>query len=555
MVADIFDQIDSDLPPQQIKKSGGDVFDQIKEPEEGWGKWAARTALQVPQGIAEATPAGIGASIFQLLALGESDLDPEEWNKLRGMYAEKGIDFDEAYEKGRQEMLQSIPTIGNIAKKVEEETGLPLEPKTALQKGLRLGSSASKFTSGSTSQKAIAGVTAPLTSKALQEAGVPEPISDVIGLGIGTGIGQKSPAISIGKQTKESGISKRGFESLEKPREVSQSKINKINDKIQSDFKEISNKIIEDSSIGSTAKELAKNPSFKQESRELLSEAKNIADTIKETTPVKSMKKEIMDYSKKETKGFIESEYDKSYSKYMNDASKDLKGNDITASQLVDQYRKNNSALSEYFEPGASKALNRAKRDALLDQNKVIANVLEKSYPESELSPVFKQGNERWTKIMDAEAVDGFVNEMFKDGVNYKKMHDFFDKNGYDRVFKRALGEKGYKDFEILMKDMLSNEAPYKMLKVAKNKGYENLFSTGMSYILHPKLGIAKSGWDLSKSGFKALLNYTLDKPKLIIEWKSAIDTLKKGDFKKAETKFEALKKFNEHKEKQIMNP
>ena len=95
----------------------------------------------------------------------------------------------------------------------------------------------------------------------------------------------------------------------------------------------------------------------------------------------------------------------------MNEAAENVIPENITYGELVEQYRDNNRSLGEYFEPGASKALNRAKKDVLLDQNRAIASVLEKTNPE--LSKVFKEGNERWSKIMDVEAIDSFVSDMF----------------------------------------------------------------------------------------------------------------------------------------------
>jgi len=512
--------------------------------DEGFWKNAFRTASQIPQGIAEATKYGIGAGLFQMLALGESDLGIEEWHKLRELAEREGIPFDEeAYEQARHEMLGIIPTVSNISRKIEEETGLPLEPKTFLQKLTRLGSLAGKFQPGSVSQKASAAVAAPATAAGLESVGVPEQLAELGGLGVGAIAGGKTPSIDVSlTKTKPSGLSARQFEKTTKPKEISQKRLGKINEKLESDFKEISDKIIAESPVGETFENLKNDPTFKSESRELLNEAQEIADTTPGIVKSIDIKKEIANRGEKRIQGYSESEYDKSYSKFMKETIDGISEKDITASQLVKQYRKNNAALSEYFEPGSSKALNRAKRDALLDHNRTIADVLEKNFPESELSNVFKEGNDRWTKVMDAEAVDDFVNELFKDGVNYKKMNNFFDKQGYEFKFKRALGEKGYKDFQGLVKDMLTSETPYKMLKAAKAKGFEDLFKTGFAYFLHPKLGAAKFGLNVAKDSYKGLVNSLLDKPQLTVRFKKGLDNLKKGNFAEAEKELTALK-------------
>lgn len=554
---DIFDMLDT----LETKQAGGDIFDRIEMPQEGFWKSVGRTALQIPQGIAEATPYGIGSGLFQLLGQGES-LDPEEIERIREISEREGIPFnEESYREAAQEALGTVPTVSNIARTIENKTGIPLEAKTGAQKALRLGSTAGKFQSGTVGQKATAAIAAPVVSESSQALGVPEPFADILGLGLGTVAGRKAPQIDIGKSRKSSGLPERQFENARESKAIPEKKLEQINEKLESDFKNISDKIIKESPIGQTAENLKNDPTYKQQSRELLDQAQVVANSMPEPLFTSALKKEMANIGKKNIKGVSLNEYDKSYLKFMKEAIEDILPEKTTYGDLVEQYRKNNRALSEYFEPGSSKALNRAKKDAILDQNRAIANIFEKSNPE--LSEIFKEGNSRWTKIMDTEAVDDFITEMFSGKVNYKKMHDFFDKNGYDKIFKRALGEEGYKSFEQLMKDMLTSEAPYKMLKVAKEKGYGDIVKTLMAYHVSPEFGYAKAAIDASKYAYKYLMNSILDKPKLAITWKKAIDEVKKGHFAKAEkslysideemkkpaievSRLQSLQKFNE---------
>lgn len=529
------------------KNTGFVSFNQKKEePKEGFLKSSARTATQIPQGILEGTAPGLMASFWQLLAHGEA-LDPAEIDRLEENLKQWGIPFDrEKYMEAAQQALSHVPTVSNIARITEEQTGIPLEPKSKLDKFFRLGSMAATAQPGNLSpsgkiqpatlaKRTTAGVVAPTVKTGLEEAGVPEPIAELVGLGAGGIAGAKTP---ITAKTKPSGLTARRFEETTKPTEISESRLGKLHEKVENDFRNISDQIIIESPVGETARNLKNDPTYKQQSRELLEEAQNIANSLTEEIPGKSLKKEQADLSKKNTKGFAPSEYDKGYSKFTKEMIEEIPET-LSPGQAVEQYRKNNKALGEYFEPGSSKALNRAKRDAILDQNRAIAKVIEKTDPH--LAKVFREGNERWTKIMDAEAVDAFVNEIFAEKVNYKKMHDFFDKSGYDRIFKRALGENGYKQFEQLVKDMLESEAAYKMLKVAKEKGFSDLYKTGMAYMLHPKAAIAHGGFALGKNTFKSFMNSLLDKPQLTIKWRQGVNELKKGDFKAAEKTFNEL--------------
>ncbi|HEY3527470.1 MAG TPA: hypothetical protein VGK47_14840 [Nitrososphaeraceae archaeon] len=509
--------------------------------EESLLKQVGRWLSQAPLGFAQATVPGIVSNLAQMIGVG-SALDEEELEQLEKIHAQQGIPFDrEAYMQSLQQASEMFPTPSNIARMTEEATGLPLTPKTKGQKLLQLGVSAGKFNPGAASQKLASGGIAAGTAYGLEEAGVPEPLAEMFGLGA-SGAGRLSPEIEIGKVAKPSGLPARQFEKLQQPRIVSEKKIGQINKKLEQDFKSISEKIIEESPIGETAENLRNDPTFKQSSRELLNQAQQIADSIPESISSKSIKKELADTAAKKVKGYALSEYDKKYMSYMKDAIEDIITEKATAGELVEQYRKNNSALGEYFEPGASKASNRAKRDALLDQNRAIAQLMEKSFPESELVPVFKEGNSRWSKIMDVETIDDFVNDIFGEKINYKKMHDFFDKEGYSRIFKRALGEKGYTEFEQLMKDMLTSENAYKMLNIGKKKGFfQHVGEMATAFVIHPGLAKAKGVYDLSKYAYRSLINSMLDKPEIGIKFNKAIKEIKKGKFAEAEKDFDDI--------------
>lgn len=539
-------------PEETIKsyqeKENKDPWDDLDFDESFW-KSALRTALQVPQGIAATTAGGLLAGLSHLIGTGEA-FDPLEIERIKEISEREGIPFDEeAYMQAAQDATNYFPTVSNLGRIAEEQTGIPFEPKTRIQKGVRFLTEAGRlapqpgtFRGMVTSlPRPVLGAGVAATSQLGQELGVPEPISDLLSFAILKQPPEGAPEIKLGTKTKPSGLPERQFESVTKPREVSEGKIAKINDKLEKDFRKISDKIIEESPLGETAKNLKDDPTFKQESRDLLNKAQEIADQIPTKVSSKDYKKELADLGAKTEKGFAPNEYDREYKKFLNESIKEIAEKEISAGQLVEQYRKNNEALGEYFEPGASKSLNRAKRDVILDKNQAIAKLMEKKFPESELVPVFKEGNARWTKIRDAEAVDEFLGELFSEKVNYKKMHDFFDKANYGRIFKRALGEKGFKEFEGLLKDMLTSEAPYKMLQVAKKKGFGDLVNTATAYLLSPKLGAAKTLFTASKESYKFLMNSLLDKPKLTFDLRKGFQEIKTGKFEKATQTFNKI--------------
>jgi len=518
-----------------------------------------RSASQIPQGIAEATPPGIAAGLWQLLGQGEV-LDPEEIEHIKAISEREGIPFDEEkYMEAAQNALGSVPTVSNIARGIEERTGLPLEAKTDIQKRVRLASTAGKFQPGTVAQKAVAAGVAPLAKEGLKRAGVPEFLAEPASLGVSSIAGSKAPKIDVTKAKKPSGLTTRQFEKLEKPVEVSEKKIKQIDQKLESDFRDIASDIIEKSPINETHSELKNDVGFKLAAEEAFEKVDKLAESINEKVDLKDLKKDLANRASKENKsGITELEFDKEYNKNIKQFIKDTKGKDASMSEVIRQYRKNNEAYGKSWESGKSTDYNVAKRESLLDYNRTIADMIEKKFPDTEFSNLFKSSNEKWKKIMDAEAVDAYVNDIFDGKINYKKSGEFFNKK-QKQIFKRALGDEGYKNFEQLNKDFMSTEKAYKMMKVAKEKGYVDLAKTGISYLIHPKLAATKVGIGMAKGAYQSLWQSLLDKPQMAVIWDKGIKAFQKGDFSTAEKQFnkmeesrvKAFKKFKENKSDQ----
>lgn len=520
----------------------GDAFDRFPVQEEGFLKSAARTALQIPKGIAQGTTPGIIASIWQLLGQGEV-LDPEEIEHIKEISNREGIPFDEdAYMQAAQEAIQSVPTVSNLSSAIEERTGLPLETKTVLQKAVELASTAGKFQPGTIAQKGVAAIAAPVTKEALEFGGVPEFLAEPLALGAATGLGSKTPAIEIGKVKKPSGLTTRQFEKLEKPVEVSGKKIKQIDEKLETEFRDIASDIIEKSPINETISELKNDVGFKLAAEEAFEKVDKLAENINEKISLEALKKDLIKKGAQEKKsGITELEFDKEYNKFIKEFVKDTKGTEASLSGVIRQYRKNNEAFGKSWESAKSTDYNVAKREALLDYNRTIADTIEKKFPDSEFSNLFKSSNEQWKKIMDAEAVQGYIDDIFEGKINYKKNSEFFNKK-QKQIFKRALGEEGYKNFEQLNRDFMSTEKARKMLKVAEKQGYTDLAYNAFSYLLHPKLALAKMGYGLTKGAYQKLWESLLDKPQIALTWDKGIKAFKKGDFKEAENQFKQLK-------------
>ncbi len=584
-MADAFDRFTSESPSlgnpaTSIKK--GDAFDRYQGPDEPLWKSASRTALQVPQGLAEVTPYGIATGLWSLLGHGEVN-DPEEIEHIRRISEREGVPFNEEnYLQAGQQALDTIPTVSNLARELESSTGIPLEPKNRLQKGLRFASSAAKVVPKPSSAaprgyafrgtntglpRPVLGAGVEGARELLIELGIPEPIADVAAFSILKPTSDASGIFKVGASRKESGLTNRRYENLEKPREVSKSTINKINHATEKEFKDLTNQIIESSPIKETHQALANDASFKSTARDGFKKVQDLSETFPETFETAKLKSELeSSLSNGKNQGITPSEFDKARGKFIKQFIDDTPDTPFTSSGLVKQYRKNNKQLSEAYEPGQSFAYNRAKREALLEYNRVIADMIEKEFPNTDFSKLFKETNQRWSQISDSEAISKFLDNVFNEKTDFKQVRKIFDKEGMNVPFKRAMGEEGFAKFETLLKDLLSTEQANKLLKVAEGKGMGDLVKTIGSYALHPNVAKAKFGFDVIKGGYQKIYNMLLDKPKLAITWDRGINALKRGEFKAAEkelgkikeaekafdasetTRRAALKKFSEKK-------
>lgn len=540
-----FDSINLDTKEEKTAYSLGaekNPFLIIDTPEEGYLKSAFRTAYQPISGALQSVT--YPADLFNILATG-SALDQEEIDSLKRQAKIYGIPFDEEkYKNAALEQSQSIPTQGNIERFIEEKTGAPLEAKTGFQKGLKLAGTAGAFQSGALSQKAVASATAPAVSQGLQSVGVPEILADTAGLGTSALAGSITPKVDIVAKTKPSGLTTQRFEKITSPKEISESAIKKVNDRLEKEFKTIADNIIKESPIKETYENLKNDFSFKNKSSQEFEKVRELAQLYPNKFKTSEFTKELLDNSNlKKNKGLTPSEFDKRHHEFINEFVKDTKKKDFTVSDLEIQYRKNNESLGEAFEPGQSFAYNNAKREALLDYNKTIADVIEKEFPNSEFSKLFKETNKRWTEISDAQAIDKFFDSLFDGKIQYKKGREFFDKQGMTVPFKRAMGKEGFAKFETLMSDLMSTEQASKLLRQAKDEGFKKFASSGLSYLIHPKLAAAKVTVDAAKGLQKGIFEFLIDKPQYTLNWQKGLNAAKKGNFKTATEEFDKIDK------------
>lgn len=506
-------------------------FDKM-DVDESWGKTIVRYMAQIPTGVAQA----VTYPLDLMLMLGQADIyDDDEIRRLEAIAEREGVEFDlDEYYRAADQASRQFPTISNYEEDFEEATGIPVTAKTTGQKLTRLGASAAKFKGGGIAPRLKAGVTVPAVSAGAQQLGLPEEVADFVGFGVGMPLSGKIP--SIGPKTKPSGIPLRRFENVKKPTKVSPSRAAKIDAKLEGDFRKISDKIIAESPVGETAASLEQNTKYKAEIGEQFQKVEELAQKLPETFNTTEIKQKMAKkYLEKEQKGLSPSEYEVTYKKEMQKSMKEMKKKEASASNLVEQYRKNNQELKEFFEPGKSKSFNNAKKDVLLDSNRIIAETINEKYPNSQFAKLFEETNTEWTKINRVEFMNDFVDSMLDGKVDFKKGGKFFDKRTKQQ-FKSALGED-FAKYEQLMNDFLESGRSRALIKSAESQGIKDFGKTAGLYLLHPKLAKAKFGVKLVKKAHQMLL----DKPQLSLKWDKGIKETKAGKFAEAKKTFSEL--------------
>lgn len=528
-------KIDAEPAPLSSEKASSNMFlkqlvgKKIQEPQESASKEVARTLAQVPLGVAKSHPLSYGADLFKIAAEGASK------NVLAELH-ENDPDFDpEIAEQARQKSMAYVPTQQLAEELIEKHTGAPLTPKTGLQKGVRLASSAASFRKGGPLAKGTAAVVAPSVKKGLETIGVPEGPAETAGL-LASGV---APAPGFEKIVKPSGMAARRFENVSKPTKVTPGRASAIKESVEKDFKQIGEKILGKNKTYSALKE---DSLFKEKIGELFEDVEHLASNVEGKIHTEDLKGAFKSrYNSRESKGITPDEYERSFKKEVKKLVHEIPYDEFTATQGVEQFRKNNKSLRELYEPGKSSAANRAKKEAILEYNRSLEDVFKKKYPDSEFNKLFEFTNKRWQEISDVEQIESFIGEVFDGKINYGKAKQIFrkDKETVSRPFKRLLGEKGFEDFKSLTEDLLSTEKGMSYIKKAEDAGFSDLAKVAAHYTISPTTAKAHTVAKYGKVAYQMLL----DKPQIAVTWKNALDHLKKGNYKEAQVGFVALDK------------
>jgi len=520
-------------------------INEVEQAPDSFLKSLARTGLQVPQGLLEFTPPALAASIFELAAMGEGvsalqDLDEQRINELKQKFPTapwenfKGID-KEKYMENLRDASSLIPTVRNIASEVEKRTGLPLEPRTRLDKAFRLAGSKGKISTGKLAERARASALTGAAKLGLDASGVPEIVADPLALGIG-GLANKVKAEPV---LKKSGLPERNFEGLKKERKINPAQAERLKESVEKDVKKITDDLMQSKS--QTARSMRHVPEFEKKLSDGFDKVEKLAYKLQETVPSATVKKALLkkmnDVPKK---GFARTESSRLKQKELSRLYKTIPNNKpISTGQLYEQFRENNKEFSKVYKPLEASAVNEAKTNALLEFNTVISDAIEKIHPDTEFSKLFKFTNKVYKQSKDMDTIDGFLDKVFDKKINFKEAKKFSTDNKLKKSFENILGKEGYEDMSQIMNDFMSTEKAHSLIKEAKSVGAFEAVKLAGKFMIHPVIGKASA----ANHATKFIRNQILPNKKYRLIWKKAGNDFKKGKFKEAEAGFSELEK------------
>ncbi len=194
------------------------LFDKVygapsqNQPKEPLQTQITRTAAQVPQALLQMTTPGLvaeGLNVFgkgEALAGLEEDFSPERiahlkqtfpsapWEEFEKKYPTHDV-FKQKYLEGLEAAQKTFPTVSNIASAIEKSTGIPLEPKSDLDKTIRFISEIASIKPGAATQKVGAGLKAESMKNLLETVGVPKGVSDALAAYFG--LRTKTPEVKV----------------------------------------------------------------------------------------------------------------------------------------------------------------------------------------------------------------------------------------------------------------------------------------------------------------------------------------------------------------------
>lgn len=411
------------------------------------------------------------------------------------------------------------------------------------------------------------------TGQVLREVGAPEAVATLADLVISMNPYAMAKDV-ITRRTSSSGMPLRRFRNNKQSKAVSAKTKDIITKNVEMDFKETANSILNKSK---NYTEIKTNPSFAEELDQGFAKLETLVAKIPDTVSTRDIQTAFNKrISEGNFKGYADSEFERALKSNVTRVNKsfqvkeikpktqllDAQGNpipvpknfvgrDLPLDTIVEQYRKNNWQLKQYFEPGKSGAYNLAKKTVLLEENRAITDVLKKKFPNSEFIEVFEQTNKNHQRLMQFEYVEEKIGGLFGENkINFTDAKKLLNNAPFQRNLKGLVGEGVQQQFNGLLRDFISIKDPYNLLRVAQNSGLAvELVKYAAPYLLGKEVGIAATALKVGGIGVKTVREKMLQNPEIIFNWREGIKNFKAGNYPVAIRSFQEVERLTREDE------
>jgi hypothetical protein len=374
-----------------------------------------------------------------------------------------------------------LPTTQDVAKSLnyqEPQTPLGRITKPAAQ---GLGAGALTLNPSAAIISAGGGLAKGLAQEVL---GVSEETGDIVDLATTLSAGSLA---ALKRVLKPSGLTERYFESGKKTLNMPKSQYESLISNIEKESKDIIEKTL---SKNPNYVSLSENPGkYLMDLDKDLDKVTNLAGVIpgefKAEDVVKAIKKRS---SSRKYTPIADSSEDKAYKNKIKEVLGDINPSEkLPFDSLLKKYRANNKDAAGMFSSASTGSELTGKRDALLDINRALSDVMEQKAKGSQYNKLFKLTNKRFSDQANIQQINDFVSDIFPgDKINYRKVHDYFDKGAVQRrALRSSFGKDAEAGFSRLMKDLLEQE---RGMRKIKPKTAESLLTVNGAYqALKPK--------------------------------------------------------------------
>ena len=532
MKSSIWDEVEAEAAAPKTQHQS--IWDEIEAEAPSQPNRSAAIAKQGAVGVAK----GLGGAYGSLRELTRTN--PKErllpGQKLRAEAEAKGTEKELISASTESDIMPEgtgrTPThedIGNFLKLlgINTQADTPAE-RIAQQAGESLGSSVSLGPAKvATTLATIGGA----TGQALREAHAPEWLAMAADVGVNLADVVKKGIGGLTKEVakKESGLTTRQFEKLEKPTQVFESTKEKAIEAVGKEYKDI----VEDlqKSTNASLKQVREDPTFQRKLSDAFQELHSSAEKVIQKASSKTYQKSLVnEYTNTGKKGFEKSEVEQKFHEELSKAIRSQQGKEYTLTELIDQYRKNNSDLKHYLPYGEKAVENVAKRDVLLAKNSAIAKTIEQDFGNIPEAKQFSDLNKQWHEVEKVKVVDKFVENVLKDGkISASALNKSLDPSSKKtRSLEQAIGKKNVEQFRKLNSDLLSQEKAIALMGAKgislKDIPYDILaFFSGIKLLKLP-IGakIISKAWRMG-----------LSNPDFRTKWSNANAAFKRNDIKK----------------------